>query len=621
MMIMKILKKLLFLLLAFLLFLVHKESKGQGVSFTVNAPQQVGAGDQFRVVFSLNDAGTSFKGPSFKGFSVLSGPSQSTSSNIQFINGAMTQSVNYSFTYILQADKEGTYQVEPASITVQGKQFRTNAFNIQVLKGSPNRQRQGGGGQSGGNQGGANISGNDLFIKTLLSKPEAYQGEQITVTQKIYSRVALMGFENVKLPSFEGFWSSEVKMPEQVSLHKETVNGTVYNVAELKKTILFPQKSGTLTIQPMTVTAVVQVRTQGRTTTGDPFFDNFFNGSGFGSSVQNVRKEIKSAPVSIRVKPLPEQSQPAGFGGAVGSFSLKATLDKTEVKANEALNYKITLSGTGNLELVDDLKVEFPSDFEVYDPKISNNISASASGVTGNRIFEYLVIPRNPGDYEIPPLKFSYFDLGKKAYVDIQAAGFTIKVQKGAGGSTAAYTAAGKEDVKILGSDIRYIKTGRPQLRPIGAMFYQTALFWGLFVIPIVLFGLVILIWNRHMRLRGDQSLMKNRKATRVAKARMKKAAAYLKSGEEEAFYVEVSQALWGYLADKLYLPQATLSLETVHEALEKKGVGEALRLRYESVLQECEFIRFAPGDKAGKMEGLYQQSLEIVMTAEKEIS
>ncbi|MEI6575646.1 MAG: BatD family protein, partial [Bacteroidota bacterium] len=430
-----------------------------------------------------------------------------------------------------------------------------------------------------------------------------------------------VGFENVKLPSFEGFWSSEVKMPDQVSLHKENVNGVTYNVAELKKTILFPQKSGTLTIEPMSVTAVVQVRTQGRSRTGDPFFDNFFNDPVFGSSVQNVRKEVRSAPVSVHIKPLPTEGQTASFGGAVGNFTIKASIDKTVVKANEALNYKITLSGSGNLELVDKLKIDFPSDFEVYDPKVNNSISSAASGVSGSRVFEYLVIPRNQGSYSIPPVKFSYYDLSKRTYVNLETEGYKINVEKGAGGSSASYSASSKEDVKMLGSDIRFVQTGDPHLRPIGAMFFQTSVFWILFVIPFLLFSLVILIWNRHMKLVSDQGLMKNRKATKVAKTKLKKASDYLKSGSEEAFYIEVSQALWGYLADKLYLPMSTLSLDTVVGAMEDKGVGEALRLKYKEVLEECEFIRFAPGDKAGKMDGLYRSALEVVTASEKEIS
>jgi hypothetical protein len=554
------------------------------------------------------------------------GPSQSSSSNIQIINGAMTQSVSYSFTYVLMADKEGTFQVDPASVVVQGKTYKTNPFNIQVVKGSPQRQQsqprsQGGGGQQQSSGSNGNISANDLFIKTIVSKPDAYQGEQITVTQKIYARVALVGFENVKLPSFEGFWSSEVQMPEQVSLHKETVNGVAYNVAELKKTILFPQKSGTLTIQPMTVTAVVQVRTQGRARTGDPFFDSFFNDPVFGSSVQNVRKEVKSAPVTVRIKPLPANGQSADFGGAVGNFDIKASLDKTTVKANEALNYKITLSGSGNLELVDNLKIEFPSDFEVYDPKVNNKINSTAGGVSGSRVFEYLVIPRNPGKYDIPPVKFSYFDLGKKSYVNLQTAGFSINVQKGSGESGSAYTSANKEDVKMLASDIRFIRTGNAGLKPIGAMFFQTSMFWILFFLPFILFGIVILVWNRHMKLVSDQGLMKNRKATKVARNRLKKAEGFLKSGAEEAFYIEVSQALWGYMSDKLYIPLASLSQEMVSQVLDEKNVDPALRAKYRGVLEECEFIRFAPGDKAGKMEGLYNRALEVITRAEKEIS
>jgi hypothetical protein len=231
------------------------------------------------------------------------------------------------------------------------------------------------------------------------------------------------------------------------------------------------------------------------------------------------------------------------------------------------------------------------------------------------------VIPRNPGKYDIPPVKFSYFDLGKKSYVNLQTAGFSIDVQKGSGESGSAYTSANKEDVKMLASDIRFIKTGKAHLRPFGAMFFQTSLFWILFVLPFLLFGIVILVWNRHMKLVSDKGLMKNRKATRVAQTRLKKAAGYLKTGAEEAFYVEVSQALWGYMSDKLYIPMVNLSQETVAQVLDEKNVDKDLRAKYRGVLEECEYIRFAPGDKAGKMEGLYSRALEVITRAEKEIS
>ncbi|MHC1708014.1 MAG: BatD family protein [Bacteroidales bacterium] len=616
-------KKFIFLLISLFLFLLYKAGNAQDIKFYISAPPQIGVGEQFRVTFTANANGTDFKGPSFKGFSVLSGPNQSSSSSVQFINGSMTQSVSFTFTYILQADKEGEYEVGSASINIQGKNYKTQPAKIKVVKGSPpqssarsNQQNQGR--QQGGNTSSSSgISANDLFVKTIVNKSEAFQGEQIVVTQKIYSRVNLVGFEDIKYPSFSGFWSSEVKLPQQINLKKETYNGVVYNVAELKKTILFAQKSGTLTIDPITVTAVVQMRTQGRGRTGDPFFDNFFNDPFFGSSVQNVKKDVVSAPVTIRIKPLPDKDKPLDFNGTVGSFTIKASVDKKELKANDAITYKVVVSGSGNLELVDKLNTQFPSDFEVYDPKVSSNITASAGGVNGSKTFEYLLIPRNPGKFDLAPVGISFFDLAKRQYVSLQSEGFSVNVGKGDGRSV-SYSGVDKEDIKYLNSDIRYLKTGNPMLTIIGSSFYNTWLFWVLMAVPPLLFSAVLIIWRRRIRLMSDKKLLKSRRATKVAASRLKKAGDHLKKGEEEIFYVEISQALWGYLSDKLSIPRAQLSVEEARSALTGQQIDHDLIQQYIQTIESCEFARFAPGQKDEKMDRIYHQALQVITATEK---
>lgn len=616
----KYLKKLVFLLLSLFLFFIVKAGKAEEIKFYVSAPPQIGVGEQFRVTFTANANGSYFRGPAFKGFSVLSGPNQSSSSSVQFINGTMTQSSTFTFTYILQADKEGEFEVGSASINIQGKSFRTQPVKIKVIKGSTSQPQARAGQQ--GRQGGtvsnnANISANDLFVKTIVNKSEAWQGEQIVVTQKIYSRVNLVGFEDIKYPSFSGFWSSEVKLPQQINLKKETYNGVVYNVAELKKTILFAQKSGTLTIDPITVTAVVQVRTQGRGRTGDPLFDNFFNDPFFGSAVQNVKKDVRSAPVTVKIKSLPENGKPADFNGSVGSFTLKASLDKKDLKANDAINYKVVVSGSGNLELIDKLSTHFPSDFEVYDPKTSSNIDATAGGVTGSKTFEYLVIPRNPGKFEIEPVTLSYYDLAKHQYITLKTEGYSINVGKGDGRSV-TYSGVDKEDIKYLGSDIRFLKTGNPMLTLVGYSFYNTLLFWALMAVPPLLFIVIVVIWRRRIRLMSDKNLLKSRRATKVAASRLKKAGEHLKKGDENVFYIEISQALWGYLSDKLSILPAQLSMETARTAMSDHQVDDTLVQQYLETIESCEFARFAPGQKDEKMDKLYQQAMKVITSTEK---
>ncbi len=623
-----LLTRLLFLLAALAMFLGMKAGRAQEVKFTCTAPPVIAVGDQFRVSFAVNVAGTDFKGPAFKGFSVLSGPNQSSSSSIQIINGAMTQTVSYSYTYILRADQEGEFDIAPATVSINGVPVKSQGARVKVVKGnaqaggrssSQSGQSQPGQQQQGNRQGsgGESIASGDLFVKTILSKSDVYQGEHILVTQKIYSKVNLVGFDDVKYPSYGGFWSTEVKMPEQISLKKETYNGEVYNVAELKKTILFPQKSGTLTIEPIDVTAVVQVRSQNRRRTGDPFFDNFFNDPFFGSAVQNVKKSVKSAPVTVRVKPLPEPGKPEGFNGAVGSFTISAALDKTTLKANEAINYRVTVSGNGNLELIDKLEVPFPGDFEVYEPKVSGNITASAGGVSGSRIFEYLIIPRNPGKFRIEPVSFSFFNLAGRSYVQLQTQGFDIEVGKGDGTQT-AYSGVNKEDIRLLGSDIRFIKTRVPAFSPLGSFFFNTWPYWLFLLLPAVLFTLVLVIWRRRIRVLSDKSMMKHKKATRVAVRRLKKAAEYMKRNEGEAFYIEISQALWGYLSDKLFIPVSRLSAENAREALSGKAVPEELVNQYLQTIESCEYARFAPGGAMEKMDAIYHQAMEAITRTEK---
>ncbi len=609
----------------FLMVFLAGSTMAQDVTFRGSAPGVVSIGQQFRVTYQVNDQGSSFRGPSFKGFTVLSGPAQSSNSSIQIMNGAMTQSVNYSFTYYLQADKEGNYSIEPATITVQGKTYKSNSISVQVVKAQAGTQNQNSNPQRGQQQqpqsnASSGIGANDLFVKAILSKNEVFQGEHLVVTFKIYTKVNLVGFEDIKFPSFTGFWSSEIKLPEQISLKRENVNGVMYQVAELRKNIVVPQKSGNLTIDPITVTSIVQVRSQGRRKTGDPFFDNFFNDPFFNNSVQNVKKEVKSQPVTVRVKPLPESGKPAGFSGAVGSFSLKANLDKTRVKANDAITMRLTVSGNGNLELIDKLNVEFPADFEVYDPKIKDNITTGNGGVSGSRTFEYLIIPRNPGKFTLKPFELSCFNLASRKYETLTSPSFDIQVDKGAGGGSVAYSGMDKEEIKYLGTDIRFIKTGSPGLRLVSYRFLGSWQYWALMILPLILFAAVLVIWQKQIRLQGDVKRMKHRKATSVAIKRLKKAHTHLQQKQEDAFYDAISQAIWGYLSDKFGIPLASLSKDTIRESLTKNRVSEELINQFTTILENCEFARFAPGAKEEKMDKLYEQGMQAITKAEREL-
>lgn len=612
--------------LVILLLLMVLPGYGQQVEFKASARDVVAVGDQFRLVFSVNAQASGFTAPVLRDFSVLAGPSQSSSSSMQIINGQVSRSVDYSFTYILQASKEGSFTIGPASVNVDGKTYKSNALTVKVVKGNAPQSGQSAGNNqsSGGNQQlQGDLTSKDLFVKATVSNSNPYQGEQVIVTYKIYTRVPIAEYSITKAPGVNGFWSQDLlKDDKNLNQYRENINGQEYVVAEIKKDAMFAQKSGKLNIDPLEMDVIAQIqRKSSRRTTNDPFFDNFFNDSFFGNTMQNVRKTIKSNLVSINVKPLPAQGKPLGYSGAVGKFSISATTDRQELKANDAMSLKFTITGKGNIKLIEKPAIEFPSDFEVYDPRITDNISANGSGVSGSRTFEYLVIPRNPGNFKIKPVTFSYFDDAAGVYKTLNSPEFAIKVNRGDdNGNTITTGGADKEDFKYIGSDIRFIKTGKLKLIPVNTYFFGSSLFWILLALPIILFIAFLLILKNELKKRSNQALMRNRKATGVARKRLKSAEQFMKDGKHEAFWSEVSNALWGYLSDKFNIPRSTLSMDSVNEALTSKRVSSELIKQFIDTLNNCEFARFAPIDKSKAMGDLYKQAIDAITRTEQEL-
>lgn len=595
----------------------------EDVKFYVSAPSTVGSGQQFAVTFTVNAAASNLKAPSFKGFSVLSGPNQSSSSSMQIINGRMSQSVSYSFTYYLQAGNEGNYPISPAKITVDGKTYETESFTIKVVKSSANagnQQQQSQSQQQQGNQqAGGNISDKDLFLKASVSNASPYLGEQVIVTYKLYTSVAIAQYSINKLSSNKGFWSEDLtKENEKPKQYKEYLNGKQYIVAEIRKVALFPQESGRLNVEPLEVEVIAQIQTQRRRT--NSIFD-FFDDP-FSSSVQNVKKVLKANNLTINAKPLPSANKPEDFTGAVGNFTFRSDIDKTELKANEAVNLKFTISGRGNIKLIDKLNIVFPTDFETYDPKISDNINTSDNGVSGTKTFDYLIIPRNQGVYTIKPVTFTYFDLNKGKYITLSSPEYTLKVAKGDGKqqNNVALTSVNQEEIKYIGSDIEHIKTKPMKLNNKGEHFFLSDLFFIISVIPLVLFVSALIIRRKHIKLRSNIALLKNRKATKVANKRLKKAKNYLVSKEKDKFYIEISQALWGYISDKFSIPLSDLSMDSVKEALTRQNVADEIISDFIRTLNNCEFARFAPGDESLTMDKIYKEASDIISKTENEL-
>lgn len=601
------------------LLFIFTGTYGQDIVFTASARETVAAGEQFRLIFSVNAQGSGFRAPALKDFRIISGPQQSQSTNMQMHNGQVTKTVEFTYTYILQANREGTFTIPSASINVEGKSHQSNPLTIKVTKGSaaPGQQQQNTSPQPAGE-----ITSKDIFIKAVPNKTNPYQGEQIIVTYKLYTRVPVAEYSITRSPTTAGFWLQDLlKDDRKLNQYRETIGGQEYVVAEIKKDAMFAQRAGKLNIDPLEIDVLAQIQRKAtRKTFNDPFFDSFFNDSFLGSTYQNVRKTIRSNDIKINVKALPAESRPGNFTGGVGQFNVNASIDRNQLKTNEALTLRFSLSGKGNIKLVEKPEITFPSDFEVYDPRTTDDITSSASGISGTRNFEYLIIPRNPGKFKIKPISFSYFDLSSQSYKTITTQAFDITVEKGSGIQSEGLSTSNKEDIVILGSDIRYIKTGKINLLPVGGYLFGSLTFiFVLIAVPILFLGFLI-IWRKELARRSNVAFMRNKKATGIARKRLKLADRYMKQGKDEDFWAETSNALWGYMSDKFNIPRASLSMESVNDALMAKGVKELLIASFIDVLHNCEYARFAPGNKAQAMDKIYHQAIEVITQTEEEL-
>ena len=550
------------------------------VSFTASAPDAVAVGDQFRLSYTITTQDVrDFRVASIRGFDVLMGPSRSTQSSVQIINGKTTSTQSITFTYILMAKTEGEYTIPGATVTADGNQMVSNSVKIKVLPADKSSQS----GQQRGTTGSATISGNDLFITGTINKTTVYEQEAILLTYKIYTQVDLRGFDNVKLPDFKGFHSQEVELPTNRRWGLEHYKGRNYQTTIFRQFVLFPQQSGKLTIDAARFDASIAVATQ-----VDPFdFDSFFNGGGGGYM---VKKSLFTPKLTIDVKALPDK--PAGFSGGVGDLNISSSINSTSVKTNDAVTVKLVISGTGNLKLLSNPEVKFPEDFEIYDPKSENNFRLTSDGLSGNKVIEYLAIPRNPGDYKIPPVSFTYFDVKSKSYKTLTTEGYDLHVEKGEGNATqtiANFT--NKEELKVLNEDIRFIKQNEVKLTPRGSFFFGTTGYWLFYLIPALVFIVFFLIYRKQIAANANVAKVRTRKANKVAVKRLKLAGKLLADNKKDAFYDEVLKALWGYVSDKLSIPMSRLSKDNIEEELRNYGVDDALIAEFLKVLDNCEFV------------------------------
>ncbi|MBR4804794.1 MAG: protein BatD [Bacteroidales bacterium] len=609
-----------------LMLVISVAAVAQNARITASAPNTVSVGQRFNVKFSVNAEHSNFKPPSFKGLNYQGGPFQSFNQSSQNINGRQTSSLEISYTYTFSATSEGKVTIGSATCVVEGNTISSSPVTITVEKGNPAQNQQQRQSNNAYNQqpqqqqsAQAGINDKSLFVRAVANKGSAYQGEEVIVTYKLYTQVQVRQFQIDKLPSNKGFWSEDLtddtKNPQQ---REEVIDGRRYAVYEIRKIALFPQETGTLTLSPINteVAAVVQVQSNRRQSGNifDIFFDDPFFG---GSQYQVVNKKLKSNTLSINVKSLPDE--PDGYFGAVGDLSVKSSVDTKKLKANEALTYSLTISGKGNLMLIDNVDVDFPPSFEVYDPKVSSNIKRSAAGISGSKTFEWVLIPRSQGQYTIPAAKLVCFNPKSKTFVTKTTGEFTIDVAKGEGGTSSVGDAA-KNNVKLLNNDIEYIKTGNPGLHKKGTSFFGGALFWILFLLPVILAIAAVIIIRKVSKSNADINAVRLRKATKLAKKRLRKAEKFLADNDDERFYIEIYQAIWGYVSDKFTIPTSQLSSETIQGALESKNVSENVIQTIMQTIGEVDFARFAPGDSASKKQSIYNQALQMILDLENQL-
>jgi len=595
------------------------------VVFKAQAPKQVIVGRPFQISFTVNHRSRDLQAPEFTDFDVLSGPYSSTSSSTSFTNGHMTSSYEQTYTYMLMAQKAGTFTIGPATVKVSGERIQSNGVRIEVLPEDQQASNSPQGGQTGAasqtaqrsnssQSGQTSASSENLFVRTIATKTRVHEQEALMVTYKLYFAnvdVAQLT-NNIKLPEFTGFLKQELEQGE-IQTELEHYNGRNYQTAVLYRTILYPQHSGDIAIDPAHFEAIIRVQTQQRVRS---IFDDFFG------SYTNVAKSLTAPGVTIHVAPLPS-GKPAGFSGGVGKFTLTPSISQTEVQANEAVTIKLDISGAGNMKLLKTPAIDWPEGFEPYDPKVTNNFKTTTAGVSGTKSIEYLAIPRSGGDYTIPAVKFSYFDIEDKAYKTLATPEYTVHVKRGNGangangenGETPVISYTQKEDIKQLGTDIRYIDTKEPKKNS-EVSIQNTDLIWLWYAAPALIALILLIILRKQIKENADITRVRYKRANKVAQKRLKAAAKALKANDKDAFYAAIEQAAWTYLSDRLSIPTADLNKDNITSILTQKGVSDALIADVKKVLSTAEFARYAPSTDHG-MDDLYTATTNLINNLE----
>ena len=590
----------------------------QDVEFKASAPAQVIVGRPFQLAYSVNQRAKDLRAPEFKDFDYVAGPYSSQSSSTSFVNGKRTSSFNLTYTYTLMANKEGTFTIPPATIKVDGEQYTSNGVRIIVLpadqqstNGSANNASTSSQQQNINSSQANSVSEANIFMRTIVSKTKVHEQEALSLSYKLYFAgvdVAQMT-NNTRLPEFKGFLKQNLEIGE-IQTELEHYNGRNYQTAVLYRTVLFPQRSGDIVIDPAQFEALLRVQNRAQVRS---IFDDFFG------SYTTVTKALTAPGVTIHVENLPT-GKPVGFSGGVGQFNISSTISNTNLQANEAVTLTLTIQGAGNMKLLKTPVVDWPEGFEVYDPKVNNNFRYGISGVSGNKTIEYLAIPRAGGVYTIPAIPFSYYDTQEDSYKTLYTPEYTLNIARSVNEENAAVVNnfVQKENIQQLGTDIRYIQTtlnnvGIDCATPAGSVLsFGSLSFWLCYLIPALIAIVLFIVFRKKIKENADITRVRYKKANKVAQRRLKRAEQLLKENKKEMFFEEIERAGWTYLSDRLSIPTAQLNKENIAQILASKDVSEYLIKEVLHVLTAAEFARYAPtSDHA--MRDLYDDITKVI--------
>ena len=610
------------LLSVMLIMLAGVRAFAEDATLTAQAPQAVVVGERFRITYKVNTRDAKeFRAPDMKSIEILTGPATSTSSSTSIINGQVTSSTTITYTFTVVATQEGDVQLDGATIKANGKQISSNKLTIKVLPPDQTAQQQSRQGQGGSQNSrqqssgqGSNVGADDLFMLATVDKTTVYEQEALLLTFKIYKLPSVdLQSLSTKMPDLKNFHVQEIELPQQKEFNLEHYNGRNYQTMVWSQYLLFPQHSGELEIPATSYEGVIAQRVENNS--GD-IFDMFFNSSRY----VEVKKDLPTRSIKINVKPLP-QGKTGSFYGGVGDFSISSSISSTDVTANDAVTVRVILSGTGNLKLVKTPEMKFPQDFDIYDPKVENKYTIKGGRQTGNKVYEYLIIPRHAGQYTIPALEFQYFDPKSGSYKTVKTDEYTLNVARGQGGgeSQTSVSYVNKEDLKFVGQDVRFHSTPL-KLKSDSTQFFGSFMFWFCLVLPLIVLLVVVAISRKRIADNANIAKVRVKKASSVATKRLKVARKLMKEGRKNEFYDEMMRALSGYFGDKLSIPVAELSKDNIEAELKRRNVPEEPIKQVIGLLDDCEFARYAPGDDTGRMDRLYEQAAGVIGQIENTI-